>query len=48
MLPILGGNDRIIKASQIKCLDAHDTPVATPHMGREQRELVLKYVGDDA
>jgi hypothetical protein len=41
MLPILCGNDRITKASQIKCLDAHDMPVATPHMGREQRELVL-------
>jgi hypothetical protein len=41
MLPILCGNDRITKASQIKRLDTYDMPVATPHMGREQRELVL-------
>jgi hypothetical protein len=37
----LCGDDRIVNASRIKCLDGRDKPAATPHMGREQRELVL-------
>jgi hypothetical protein len=40
--PTLCGVDRIVNASRIKCLDGRDKPAATPHMGREQRELVLK------
>ena len=39
--PTLCGVDRIVNASRIKCLDGRDKPAATPHMGREQRELVL-------
>jgi hypothetical protein len=38
--PTLCGDDRIVNASRIKCLDGRDKPAATPHMGREQRELV--------
>ena len=36
------GDDRIVNASRIKCLDGRDKPAATPHMGREQRELVFE------
>ena len=39
--PTLCGDGRIVNASRIKCLDGRDKPAATPHMGREQRELVL-------
>src|ERR1035437_7363631 len=39
--PTLCGDDRIVNASRIKCLDGCDKPAATPHIGREQRELVL-------
>jgi len=38
--PTLCGDDRIVNASRIKCLDGRGKPAATPHMGREQRELV--------
>jgi len=38
--PTLCGVDRIVNASRIKCLDGRDKPAATPHIGREQRELV--------
>src|ERR1035437_560706 len=40
--PTLCGDDRIVNANRIKCLDGRDNPAATPHMGREQRELVLE------
>jgi hypothetical protein len=41
MPPPLCGDDRIKIANQIKSLDGRDKPAATPHIGREQRELVL-------
>ena len=37
----LCGDGRIKTANQIKCLDGGDRPAATPHIGREQRELVF-------
>ena len=41
MPPPLCGDGRIKTTNQIKCLDGGDKPAATPHIGREQRELVL-------
>ena len=40
MPPSLRGDERIKIPNQIKCLDRRDKPAATPHIGREQRELV--------
>ena len=40
MPPPLRGDERIKIPNQIKCLDRRDKPAATPHIGREQRELV--------
>jgi hypothetical protein len=41
MVPNVVRDDRIVNANRIKCLDGRDKHAATPHMGREQRELVL-------
>ena len=46
MPPPFCGDDRVKIANQIKCFDGRDKPAATPHIGREQRELALSAITD--